>query len=158
MTRWSIPERDAIEIQLRQASDEEQDWLFVLHIAAFRDYVEQRYGRWDDVEQRALFDRRDPRNTIEVVSSAGVDVGACHWRLEDDYLYIELLEIHPDHQGRGIGTAVLSKQLARSDWPTTVRLSTRQGNPAKRLYERLGFSVEREEQERIHMVLHREDD
>jgi ribosomal protein S18 acetylase RimI-like enzyme len=152
-----MPTRDPIEVQLREAGDQEQDWLFALHTAAFRDYVEQRYGRWDDVEQRALFDRRDPRNTIEVISSGGVDVGASHWRREDDYIYIELLEVHPNHQGRGIGTAVLAKQLSRSDWPATVRLSTRRGNPAKRLYERLGFSIEREEPERIHLVRHRED-
>jgi ribosomal protein S18 acetylase RimI-like enzyme len=149
--------RDPVEIQLRQAGSQERDWLFALHAAAFRDYVEQRYGYWDDVEQRVLFDRRDPRNTIEIISSGGIDVGACHWRLEDDHVYIELLEVHPDHQNRGIGTAVLSKQLARSDWPATIRLSTRQGNPARHLYERLGFRVDQEEPDRVHLVLHRRD-
>lgn len=29
--------------------------------------IEQRYGRWDDVEERMLFNRRDPRNAIEII-------------------------------------------------------------------------------------------
>jgi hypothetical protein len=49
--------------------------------------------------------------------------------------------------------AVLSKQLVWSDWPSTIRLSTRGGNPAHRLYERLGFRVDRGEPARIHRVV-----
>lgn len=92
-----------VEIQLWRARGQDMNWLFALHAAAFRDLVEQRYGRWDDVDQRVLFNRRDPRNPIEVISTEGIDVGACHWRYEDDYV-----EVHPAYQGIGIGTAVLS--------------------------------------------------
>lgn len=53
--------------------------------------------------------------------------------------------VHPDHAGRGVGTAVVRGVLdaARGLFPAVV-LSVRAENPAKRLYEHLGFQVVRE--------------
>jgi ribosomal protein S18 acetylase RimI-like enzyme len=48
----------------------------------------------------------------------------------------------PDYTGQGIGTALLDELLtaARRQF-TTIALSVRAGNPAFRLYQRLGFRV-----------------
>jgi ribosomal protein S18 acetylase RimI-like enzyme len=50
--------------------------------------------------------------------------------------------ISPDHQRRGIGTEVLNSLVAI--WKATgkpVVLTVLKNNPARRLYERFGFSV-----------------
>ncbi|KFG98489.1 GCN5 family acetyltransferase [Burkholderia paludis] len=56
--------------------------------------------------------------------------------------HVHQIQILPAHQGRGIGEALLQVLLddaARANVP--VSLSVVHGNPARRLYERLGFRV-----------------
>lgn len=56
-------------------------------------------------------------------------------------------------QGRGIGTAVLAGLLARTDAEgVTVRLNVLQGSAARGLYERHGFTPEREDPVDVFMV------
>ena len=48
----------------------------------------------------------------------------------------------PGHRGRGIGTALMESVLRRADRDgVEVRLHVEPWNPAKRLYERLGFET-----------------
>ena len=69
----------------------------------------------DEPAGRLLLDRR--RGSVHVVDFA----------------------VHPRYQGRGLGGAVLRDLLATAPGP--VRLTVRRDNPARRLYERLGFTV-----------------
>ena len=57
--------------------------------------------------------------------------------LSDAYELVELA-VHPAHQGRGIGTALIYELLDGRPESTCV-LSTRVDSDAHRLYERLGF-------------------
>ncbi|MFJ6696153.1 GNAT family N-acetyltransferase [Streptomyces sp. NPDC091272] len=69
----------------------------------------------------------------------------CYW-LENFYLA-------PAHQGRGLGGAVLRHLLARTDGEgRAVRLDVLQGSSARRLYERHGFSLEREDPVDVYLV------
>ena len=53
--------------------------------------------------------------------------------------------ILPEHQSRGIGTHLVSELLAGARAAgLAVRLRVLKGNPARRLYEKLGFTVTRE--------------
>lgn len=65
---------------------------------------------------------------------------ATDWAEEGEVLLAFAL-VAPSHQGRGIGTALLlrsAQALARAGRPDWV-LSVTEGNPARRLYQRLGF-------------------
>ena len=86
-----------------------------------------------------------------VAAHHSVDVGAAWLRLIDaghasDPAYVDqatpelAIAVLPSHQGLGVGTAMLSHLIenARGVYPAIV-LSVRAGNPAIRLYERLGF-------------------
>jgi len=56
--------------------------------------------------------------------------------------WVDHLYIHPDHQGRGVGGALLAWTQASAD---SLRLWTFQGNlRARRFYEKHGFRIERE--------------
>ena len=71
---------------------------------------------------------------------------AGEWRL----VQVQLL---PDRQGRGIGGALmrdLLDQAARAGCP--VHLGVLQGNPARRLYERLGFRIVAESEREAAML------
>lgn len=63
---------------------------------------------------------------------------AARW-LADSYELVELA-VHPVHQNRGIGTALIAALLEGATEATCV-LSTRSDSRAHRLYRRLGFQV-----------------
>ena len=68
-----------------------------------------------------------------------VDRTAQPWRL------IQIL-LASEAQGRGMGTALLCPLIAEAESSrATVALSVLKGNPAKRLYDRLGFETVGEE-------------
>lgn len=129
-------------VELRPARADEGEWLFSLHRAAFRERVEQLFGPWDDEWQRASWATRDSRNVVEVVVVDGRRVGAVHTRVDETF-EVDLIEVHPDHQGASIGAAVLRRLIARAG-DTDVTLRTHLGSPALRLYLRVGFVIEGE--------------
>ena len=59
--------------------------------------------------------------------------------------HLEFIGVHPDAQGQGLGKALLSKAIDYVfSFPTIqeLTLTVRENNPARHLYERVGFKVE----------------
>jgi len=80
------------------------------------------------------------RRTLWIIRSGGTEVGYLDLADEDDHLLIGNIIIHPSHQRRGLGTAVLLELLDKLD-NKPARLQVFRDNPARSLYERLGFRV-----------------
>lgn len=60
-------------------------------------------------------------------------------RDEDEILLVDVALL-PEYRGRGLGSALLTALLAEADEAgKTVSLHVEHRNPARRLYERLGF-------------------
>lgn len=59
-----------------------------------------------------------------------------------EHLYISGLMIRPEYQGKGIARQVLSQVLHEHTNTQRVDLLTHPDNPARKLYESLGFVVE----------------
>jgi ribosomal protein S18 acetylase RimI-like enzyme len=106
-----------------------------------RPYVEPIWG-WDEDEQGRRFDAHFDPATIEIITREGQDAGAVSIEKRDDTLFLSNIQILPAFQGRGIGTAIIEEMLdeARAlGLPATLRVL--KNNPARRLYERLGFRI-----------------
>jgi ribosomal protein S18 acetylase RimI-like enzyme len=128
--------------ELRPARDGDREWLYALHCAAMRDVVERTWG-WDEAWQRAHFDSRFAPAGISVITEAARDVGALSLQARPSELYVAALEIAPEMQGRGLGTAVMRWVLAEAasrGVPATLQVLQANAG-ARRLYERLGFQV-----------------
>lgn len=124
---------------IRPAQTDEIEPLLTIHRAAMEDYITRTWGPWDDAFQRDYFINHwpDVRLAIEV---SGELAGFLDLDESPERIHIENIEIAPAHQGRGIGTAILSavqQRAAGRNQPVTLQVL--KVNPARRLYDRLGF-------------------
>lgn len=132
------------QIALRPATSSDFDFLFDLHRAAMRDYIATTWG-WDENWQREYFQQHFTPEAYQIITVGEQDVGVVAVRRHENELFLSNIEILPEHQNKGIGTAVISRvvQEARQNgWAMTLQVL--KVNPARRLYERLGFVVEDE--------------
>ncbi|OSC75491.1 GNAT family N-acetyltransferase [Streptomyces sp. BF-3] len=130
---------------LRQALPEDVEPIAELRAVVMRPDLE-RLGRYDEhrVRQR-LRDAYAPEHT-SVIEAAGSFAGCVARRPAEDGWWLEHFYLSPALQGRGIGSAVLRGVLDRADAERQpVRLDVLQGSPARRLYQRHGFTPERED-------------
>ncbi|WP_327369306.1 GNAT family N-acetyltransferase [Streptomyces sp. NBC_01217] len=142
---------------LRPAEPADVEDIAELRATVMRPDLE-RLGRYDEhrVRQR-LRDVYAPEHTSVILAedeSGERGFGGCvTLRPVEDGLWLENFYLSPALQGRGIGTAVLRSLLARADEDgMTVRLDVLQGSAARALYERHGFTEERQDPIDVFMV------
>lgn len=107
-----------------------------------REVIEQTWG-WNEDWQRRDFDRRFDEYDVSIIEREDRAVAGLMLETKADSLYIHELQVLPEYQGRGVGTAVVRMVVERAaGLGRDVTLSVVRANPrAKQLYERLGFRV-----------------
>ena len=128
---------------LRPASPADYAWLWALKRLTMRSYVEEQSGSWDDEAQEAFFRRNFVPAFIRVVVVDSRDVGLLHVEPEPEMLFLANVQILPEFQNRGLGTALIRVVMAEAKAAGLgTRLQVLKSNrPARRLYERLGFAI-----------------
>jgi ribosomal protein S18 acetylase RimI-like enzyme len=130
-----------VNVQRRAATDADRDFLFDLHKSALGPYVEATWG-WDEAFQRRWFEERfdPPANQIVLVDD--VPAGCVRVSDREECVFLDYIAMVPEQQRRGLGSAVvleIMRDATSRELP--VRLNVLKVNPAKGLYERLGFRV-----------------
>jgi GNAT superfamily N-acetyltransferase len=133
-----------------------QDWAYCIkvHHLAMRAYVEAIWG-WDENQQDEwaveFFRHREAIHEIALVSEE--PIGYLSYEDMDDDLVLEQLYLHPDHQGQGYGSEILSRLIGLAhSVGKPLSLSVLTTNPrARAFYERYGFVVVNETAERVAM-------
>ena len=127
---------------LRPALAEDRAWLCATKGRCLRPHVEQTWGTWDAAAQRAQFNASFDPAAIQVIVAAGRDVGYLSAQYGAQEVQLLNLMINPEFQNQGIGSAVMRDLLAAARTRgVPVHLQVLKVNPARRLYERLGFTV-----------------
>jgi ribosomal protein S18 acetylase RimI-like enzyme len=90
--------------------------------------------------QRAAWPRQFPTATFDVIEHEGRPIGRLYVDRRGDDVRIVDISLLPSHRGGGIGGTLLRRVIADADRSgSSVSLHVEKGNPARRLYERLGF-------------------
>jgi ribosomal protein S18 acetylase RimI-like enzyme len=128
-------------VALRPATPADSEFCFQLHKAAMGGYITAIWG-WDDQRQREFHDRAFSPGRWQIITADGTDVGMIDVEHRPTEIYLSRIEIHPGHQGRGIGTRLIAALIdeARRNGQD-LALDVLVANPrARALYQRLGLT------------------
>ncbi|MGF1589731.1 MAG: GNAT family N-acetyltransferase [Pleurocapsa sp.] len=121
---------------LRQATVKDLDLLAHIHAGNMQGYVEQVYP-WNPTLFRDSFVSQDYQ-IIELKNSL---IGFIKVVVTSE-IYLAEIQIDRHYQNQGIGTRLITSIIKRSQLNNQqLWLKVIKGNPAERLYKRLGFIV-----------------
>ena len=128
------------------ARDNNYEWVFELKKATEKDYIRAIFG-WDEEVQREFHKRAWLQEKPTIISLGNAKIGTYLLQERGYGYYFARFLILPEHQGRGIGSRVLSavtKELDREH--TACRLGYLQSNPrVSELHKRFGFVIHKED-------------
>jgi ribosomal protein S18 acetylase RimI-like enzyme len=142
-----------VEYSLRPATAADLDYLFNLHRATMRDYVDATWG-WNDEWQRDYFEKKFDPDASLIIQVFDQYAGVLVTEDKPDELYLALIEVSPSYQRQGLGTTIITELQERAESagkPMALHV-LKTNEPARRLYELLGFVADADEDHRVRMV------
>lgn len=130
-------------LALQPASDDDLPFLLALRKTTMQEHLQRAGAPLDDEHHLARI--RYHFDDAQIVCLDGRPAGLFkHYRDPAGWRIVQI-QIDPDFQGQGLGRRLLAKVLDRADKEgAPVTLSVLKGNPARRLYEALGFTSVKE--------------
>ncbi|HEU4430227.1 MAG TPA: GNAT family N-acetyltransferase [Myxococcota bacterium] len=143
------------EVVLRPARDADAEFSFALMKAALAPYVVETFGPWDEEARRARFFTSLALDRHPIVEHRGERVGCLKVARDREMLRLNRVFLLPSHQGKGIGSRLVLGLIHEADSAQLpIHLRVLRVNPARRLYERLGFEIVGETE--THFLMQRE--
>lgn len=144
-----------VDFTLEPLTDADGDFRLEVFRATIKPSIDALFG-WDDATQTAMILDQLRTGTLAAIVVEGQRVGVLQVEDSADAIALGQIEILPQFQGRGIGTAVVESLIARGDREgregKSLSLHVFHTNTsARRLYERLGFVVSGEVEHGIEM-------
>ncbi len=133
-----------MEYSFRNCAVNDFDFLFELKKQNFKWYVDKIWGWKDDEQKERLkqdLEEHLAHKRIILIDNKPVGIYVVHITENGD-LFINEISILREYQNKGIGRKILEEQLKenQSKGIRTI-LQVFKDNPAKSLYEKLGFKV-----------------
>ena len=137
-------------IELRPALDHDFVYCGRLYFEQMRWIIEELH--LDRAAQETSFKQQWNSTQVRIIVLDGSDVGWVQAIREDDGLFVGQLFVDCRFQRRGVGTEVMKRLIGEATaFKLAVRLNVARINPARRLYERLGFRVTHEDERKLYM-------
>jgi ribosomal protein S18 acetylase RimI-like enzyme len=126
-------------IRIRSAAPQDREFLWWLHRETMRDNVHKTWG-WDESWQRERFDENFDPARLQIIEYENRAIGYISVERPGDEIFLAAIEVAPEFQNNGVGTYLVGNLLQESDkLNLPARLLVLKVNPARRLYERMGF-------------------
>jgi ribosomal protein S18 acetylase RimI-like enzyme len=138
-----------MKVELRPATTADRDFLVALYGSTRQE--ELRLAGWDEQQERAFvlqqFTAQDayyrehyPGATFDIVERDGLAVGRLYVHRRPTEIRLMDVTLSPDVRGQGIGSQLLRALMNEAECEKkTLSIHVEIFNPARRLYERLGF-------------------
>jgi len=125
----------------RTAVYQDKEWLEPFYESLMRPYVEKTH-EWDET----LFDKYFEPEKVSIIQVNGIDIGMFKVEYFEDYIYLADIQISEGYQGKGIGSTIIQTLIKKSQKTNLpIRLKVLKVNPARHLYEKLGFQLSEEQ-------------
>lgn len=100
---------------LRQATEEDLTFLYRVSTEAMRPIAELSNSPEKTEEEKfAEYKEKFVPEAIKIIQDNGEDIGRLRVVRSADSIYVGGIQILPEHQGRGIGTALFTELIAES--------------------------------------------
>jgi len=142
-------------VSLRPATEADEDFLFELFASTRRDEFKVLLADEAQLEalvkmqfnlQRRQYEAGYPEADHKIILRDGQPIGRLFVDESDREFTLVDIALLPEHRNSGIGTYLIQQLLSRAaNKEKPVRLHVVKSNPARRLYERLGFSLASED-------------
>jgi ribosomal protein S18 acetylase RimI-like enzyme len=141
-----------MNVELHQATANDVKFFWDVFRASMKDYITQTRGEWNEQREEAQFRNQLHLSAVQVIRSKNLEVGFVMAPIKDNARWIHTICIVPEHQNKGIGAEVVRSIIADAETQNMpLYLSVLKVNPARRLYERLGFAVIEETEHHFRM-------
>lgn len=127
---------------LRYATDNDYDFLYELNKITMMKYVEKIWGWEENLQQKIFSDKFLPKK-YKIIVYGNLDIETIQVSTNNNDIFIGIIEILPEYQNKGIGTEIINQIIDDSKSKNFSRawLQVFKTNPAKKLYNKLGFST-----------------
>jgi ribosomal protein S18 acetylase RimI-like enzyme len=116
-----------------------------------RPYVEQQI-QWDQSDQERRFREDFELDLISIITTDDGNIGYLKVERREDHIWLCGLYLDRDYRSRGIGSDIVSNLLAQCrSLQLPLRLRVLSQNPARHMYERLGFRVVEESGSHVYL-------
>ncbi|WP_164914106.1 GNAT family N-acetyltransferase [Aquimarina sediminis] len=140
------------KLKLIKAQATDRDFLFGLRKLTMVEHLEKAGINLSDAEHlsRVNFNYE----CAFVVFKSNKKVGVLKYEEREDTIEILQIQILPDYQGQGVGKSLIEDLVTKSrDLNKRLQLKVLKENPAKKLYERIGFGIISQDDDQFLMQL-----
>jgi GNAT superfamily N-acetyltransferase len=139
-----------VPIELRAALDHDFEYCRRLYFGEMKWLIEELH--LDRTAQETSFRQQWNSTQVRIMVLDGSDVGWVQTIREDDDFFVAQMFVDSPFQRRGIGTEVMRRLISEATaFNLAIRLNVVRINPARRLYERLGFRVIHEDDRKFYL-------
>jgi ribosomal protein S18 acetylase RimI-like enzyme len=136
------------EFSLRPATIADAPLFYSVIDRTMRQFIIATWGRWDDERVQKESQEHSSSSNAQVIQVKEISVGVFFVDRYPTYIQLQQIYLLPEYQHQGIGTMLIKGLIAESvQLQIPVRLRVLVVNPAKNLYEQLGFIVTEETSE-----------
>jgi GNAT superfamily N-acetyltransferase len=137
-------------IHLRPALDHDFEYCRCIYFHEMGWMIEELH--LDRTAHEASFSRQWNTTQVRIIVVDGTNAGWVQTAREDGEMFLAQMFVESRFQCQGIGTEIMKRLISEATaLSLAMRLNVVRINPARRLYERLGFRVTHEDEYKLYM-------
>ena len=144
-----------MKIEFRKCKQDDVSFILELKELGMKWYIEKIYG-WNIEIQKEKTKREIEKfiDTMKIIVVDNQDIGVTNFFEDEGKYHVGLIVVHPDYQGKGIATKIINDyiDIAKKE-QKEILIKTYKCNPAKKLYEKLGFKQYDEDDTHVYLSI-----